>query len=263
MSDILKHFIGKSNNHFKPKQKNHPHIKSFPNKKLHEYNITIPANIFQTWHTKILTPSMFASIQLIKKNNPRFKYYLFDDNDCREFIKNHFSHEILNAYDRLIPGAYKADLWRYCILYKYGGIYLDIKYVPVKGFKFLNLLEQEHWPLDIDKSNIYNALLVCKPNNEILLKAIHQIVEHVANNYYGSCSLSPTGPELLSRYFTQDEKNQFKIWHELQGTNDSDKRIQFNHYTILICYSGYTNERNTHSNLPHYSILWNNKKIYL
>jgi len=157
----------------------------FPNKKLDEYNIVVPPNIFQTWHTKQLPPMMFKSIQQIKKNNPRFNYFLFDDNDCREFIKNNFSQDILNAYDSLIPGAYKADLWRYCVLYKFGGIYLDIKYIPVNGFKFINLLEQEHWPLDINKKNIYNALLICKPRNEILLKAINQIVENVKNKYYG------------------------------------------------------------------------------
>ena len=31
---------------------------------------------------------MFKDIMNIKKNNLRFKHYLFDDNDCREFIKN-------------------------------------------------------------------------------------------------------------------------------------------------------------------------------
>jgi mannosyltransferase OCH1-like enzyme len=235
----------------------------FPNKKLDEYNIVVPPNIFQTWHTKQLPPMMFKSIQQIKKNNPRFNYFLFDDNDCREFIKNNFSQDILNAYDSLIPGAYKADLWRYCVLYKFGGIYLDIKYIPVNGFKFINLLEQEHWPLDINKKNIYNALLICKPRNEILLKAINQIVENVKNKYYGMCYLSPTGPELLSRFFTEDDKENFRIYHELSGNNDFDKIIKFHNYIILRCYPGYFKERDIYAKKSHYSILWNNRNIYL
>jgi mannosyltransferase OCH1-like enzyme len=235
----------------------------FPNKKINEYDIQIPANIFQTWHTKNLPPIMFKAVVNIKKNNPRFNYYLFDDNDCREFIKNNFNEKILNAYDSLIPGAYKADLWRYCILYKYGGIYLDIKYIPVNGFKFINLLEQEHWPLDINKTNIYNALLVCKPGNQILFKAINQIVENVKNKYYGLCYLSPTGPELLSRFFSEYEKKTFQIYHELMGNNDFDKIIKFNNHTILRVYPGYIRERDSYSKVTHYSILWNNKKIYL
>jgi mannosyltransferase OCH1-like enzyme len=235
----------------------------YPNKNINDYDIQIPANIFQTWHTKKLPPLMFKAISLIKKINPNFRYYLFDDNDCQIFIKKFFPIEIYNTYNRLIPGAYKADLWRYCILYIYGGIYLDIKYIPVKGFKFINLLEEEHWTLDINKTNIYNALLVCKPKNEILLKAINQIVENVKNNYYGDSYLSPTGPQLLSQYFSEDEKRNFKTKHEITGDNDFDKIIKFNDFTILRAYPGYFRERSLYSFKQHYSLLWYNKKIYL
>ena len=51
------------------------------------YNNIIPLNIYQTWHTKNLPPLMKKSVDLIKRNNPSFSYYLFDDNDCVEFIK--------------------------------------------------------------------------------------------------------------------------------------------------------------------------------
>ena len=56
---------------------------------------------------------MTLYILKIKNLNPKFNYFLFDDNDCREFIRLNFRPDVLNAYDRLIPGAYKADLWRY------------------------------------------------------------------------------------------------------------------------------------------------------
>ena len=55
-------------------------------------------------------------------------YYLYNDADCRAFIQSAFPPDVVAAYDRLIPTAFKADLWRYCVLYKFGGVYLDIKY---------------------------------------------------------------------------------------------------------------------------------------
>ena len=58
--------------------------------------------------------------------NPEFKIKYYSDKDSRDFIKNNFESEILLTYDKLIPGAYKADLFRYCILYKNGGIYSDL-----------------------------------------------------------------------------------------------------------------------------------------
>ena len=36
-----------------------------------------------------------------------------------------FSGKIYEAYTKLPLGVMKADLWRYCIVYRYGGIYAD------------------------------------------------------------------------------------------------------------------------------------------
>ena len=222
----------------------------------------IPCNIFQTWQDKKLPPLMYLAIKSIKNNNPRFRHYLFDDNECREFIKNNFDSEVLNAYNKLIPGAYKADLWRYCILYKMGGIYLDIKYTPIKNFKFFNLLDREYFVLDNGGGGIYNALMVCKPGNEILLKAINKIVENVKHRYYGSNYLEPTGPNLLIKYFSEQEKNSLILKHKLVGPVDSDKLITYNNIPILGCYRGYLKERDLYSKKQHYAELWKNRTIY-
>ena len=104
------------------------------------YKPIIPMNIFQTWHTKKIPLLMANTFYKIRQLNPEFNYYLYDDYDCYKFIKNNFDEDILNTYNSLIPGAYKADLWRYCILYKFGGIYLDIKFEPLNNFKFINLI---------------------------------------------------------------------------------------------------------------------------
>jgi mannosyltransferase OCH1-like enzyme len=226
-------------------------------------NFEIPANIFQTWHSKKLPRSMFLAMTKIKRNNPRFRHYLFDDNDCRNFISKHYDEEVLNAFDNLIPGAYKADLWRYCVLYKMGGIYLDIKYIPVNNFKFVNLLNNEYWVTDADNNGIYNALMICKAGNPILLHAINEIVENVKNKYYGTSFLEPTGPLLLGKYFSQEEKNKSLIKHILDGPNDYNKIIIFNGNIILRCFEGYYLEQNKYTIKKHYSQLWNERHVYL
>jgi mannosyltransferase OCH1-like enzyme len=236
--------------------------KHFNNKNINECIFQIPANIFQTWESKKIPPLMFQNILLIVRNNPKFRYYLFDDNDCQKFIKDNFSEEILNTYNNLIPGAYKADLWRYCILYKMGGIYIDIKYRPINGFRLYNLLEKEHWVLDIDNKNIYNAIMVCKPGNQILLNAINKIVENVTNKYYGNSPFEPTGPALLEKFFLIEEKSNFDMKHILYGDNDYEKVVQYNSNNIFSCYPGYFKERE-YSFKKHYSNLWQEKSIYL
>ena len=162
-----------------------------------DYNSIIPLDIYQTWFTKDLPQKMSERVELLKAQHPRFKHHLFDDNDCREFIKNNFKSDVLEAYDSLIPGAYKADLWRLCVLFIKGGIYLDIKLICINGFRLIELTENNHFVKDRPVNSIYNALMACQKGNMFLYKCIRQIVENVKNKYYGNTPLSPTGPNML------------------------------------------------------------------
>jgi mannosyltransferase OCH1-like enzyme len=57
-----------------------------------------------------------------------FNYYFYSDEQCDKFMKNiapHINIDIYNAYCKLPLAVMKADLWRYCIIYHFGGIYAD------------------------------------------------------------------------------------------------------------------------------------------
>jgi len=258
LMDSMKNIVDKNKENKKQKQK--IICIPYPMKKI--YNIIIPPNIFQTWHSKILPPLMFNAVNNLRRVNPKFRYNLYDDNDCRYFIEQNFDSNILNAYDKLIPGAYKADLWRYCILYKYGGIYLDVKYIPIKGFKLINLTEKEHWVLDIGGNRIYNALIAVMPSNPVLLKAINKIVENVNNKYYGFDCLDITGPGLLANFFSKEEKNNFDMNHELLLGSHDNRIINYNGYMVLRSYYGYINESTKYAKVENYSKLWHNRNVY-
>ena len=107
-----------------------PRDTSPSNKKSYKY---IPKKIFQTWETNQVTPGMYDAVYTWIDKNPDWEYHFFDKDDRRNFIKDNFPKKVLDAYDNLIPGAYKADLWRYCVLYIHGGVYTDIKAVLLLG----------------------------------------------------------------------------------------------------------------------------------
>jgi mannosyltransferase OCH1-like enzyme len=222
---------------------------------------SIPLNIFLTWRTKNLPHYMKQNYDLLVKTNPEFNIKLFDDNNCRDFIKNNFASYVLHAFDCLTPGAYKADLWRYCILYIYGGIYIDIKYKCINNFKLISLINKEHFVKDRDPyGGTYNALLILKPRNKIMLKCIINIVENIKNNYFGQSPLYPSGPNLLGKYFTRKQKNSWEL--KFNVINKIDSIIHFN-IPILSIYNEYREESNQNlENINHYHNLWMNKKIY-
>ena len=240
--------------------------KTFPLKEF--YEPIIPLHVYQTWWTKDLPPIMKYYNDMLKEQNPEFQFHLYDDNDCREFISQNFDSDVLYAFDSLKPGAYKADLWRYCVLYKNGGIYLDIKYYGINRFKLMVLTEKEHFSNDWSpkskglnincEQGVYNAIIVSLPGNEILKKCIDRIVLHVKNKFYGLNPLHPTGPFLLRDFFTNEERKKWNLYYFRPHDY-----IRFNLYPILMTYKEYRNEQKENSNVKHYDPLWREKNIYL
>jgi mannosyltransferase OCH1-like enzyme len=237
-------------------------IYTIPDKK----DIVIPLNIYQTWKTNNLPPKMKECMNRLKETNPEFNHYLYDDDDCRNFIQENFNKEVLNAYDTLIPGAYKADLWRYCILYIKGGIYLDIKYFTVLPFKLISLTNKEYFVRDMKRSGggIYNAFMVCKKGNVKLKKCIEKIVENVKNRSYDDSTLSVTGPLLLRKFFSNEEFNNLELYLSDNLNNCSyNYCIYYKKWPILSIYNEYREKTEIGTNnQPSYSTLWDERKIY-
>jgi mannosyltransferase OCH1-like enzyme len=184
----------------------------------------------------------------LKSVNPEFSFFCFNENDCENFIKNNYSIFIYNAYKSLIPVEYKRDLWIYCILYKYGGIYIDTNFKPQNNFKLINFINNNYFTSEIDYYNnkkiIYTGFIISHPNNIIFLKAINHIVENINKNYYGISASYPTGGGLLASIINPYITNMTFI----------DNTIIYNNHVIL-------QKNNENENL--YKYLWNSKKIYL
>jgi hypothetical protein len=258
-------------------------------------NAVIPLHIYQTWHTKNLPPKMRECVDKLKRDNPEFTHHLYDDADCREFIRDNFDPDVLNAFDKMVPGAYKADLWRYCVLYKSGGIYLDIKFQCQKGFKLLELCDKNYLVLErpfagkiniADELNmvnshhyfnniynkidtnfwqdrrigIYNAVMVSEPQNPLLLKCIQKVVKNVNTKYYGYNPLYITGPGLLGdEYFAGDYSKirDFTLFNSLNGDYIINRKG-----IVLSQYPEYRQEQPTYSPKQYYQKLWHDRKVY-
>jgi mannosyltransferase OCH1-like enzyme len=90
--------------------------------------MTIPATIFQT-HKSLAyiasKPHIQNAVNSWKAYSKTFNYQFYTDVMCNTFIKENFSADVYAAYMRCPLAVMKADLWRYCVIYHFGGIYAD------------------------------------------------------------------------------------------------------------------------------------------
>jgi hypothetical protein len=212
---------------------------------------------------------MRLNIKEIRKLNPEFTVHVYDDEMCREFIVNNFSQDTVDAFDSLIPWAYKADLWRYCVIYINGGIYIDIKFQCINGFRFIALTEQEHLVIDLPLSwhgfdlGVFNGFIAMMPKNQFMLNCINQFVINVKTNFYGTSTLEPTGPILLGKeYLKLYTLEDISKLTSCLYVKKNILMINFNNILILENYPEYRDEQKQYSSLKHHSELYNSKNIY-
>lgn len=165
----------------------------------------IPKLFFQTWKTKELSPTLETLVNSWKTHNPSYTFHLYNDSMCEEFLERHFPERVVNAYRTIIPGAFKADLWRYCILYIYGGVYSDIDTVCkgslgpfLEGSDFVTPIDLNH-NSEGNRWYLFNSFIASTPNHPILLQCISRVVANVEFQYMPPSRMDFAGPGILGQ----------------------------------------------------------------
>jgi len=96
----------------------------------------IPKIIHQTHSKRDLPHEIIRNIAQLRLLNPGWAYRFYDDDDRAAFIRNEYGQEVLDYYLRIGKdyGAARADLFRYLVMYRLGGVYLDVKSSASKPF---------------------------------------------------------------------------------------------------------------------------------
>jgi mannosyltransferase OCH1-like enzyme len=96
--------------------------------------IGIPKIIHQTFASRDLPEVFGTNVRAIQEMNPGWKHVLYDDADVEHFIRENYGEQILARHARIDRryGAARADLFRYLLMYRVGGVYLDIKSTTIR-----------------------------------------------------------------------------------------------------------------------------------
>ena len=166
-----------------------------------------------------LPPPLDYLAQDLSNSFRNIEYSFWNDSRILQFLKSEFEEDVCMAYESLVPFAYRSDLARYCLLFHFGGWYFDL------GTQLANPKQ----PIaDIDDSmdmlffwdigdlfsparsfyDCMNGIIYSKPLNPILRTAIDLVIKNCKEKFYGTDSMSPTGPGVLGRAVAIHGKNQ-------------------------------------------------------
>jgi mannosyltransferase OCH1-like enzyme len=221
----------------------------------------IPKNIYQLVDDKNnMNPEFVKNIKYIKDLNPTWNHILYDDDDMIEYMKKYYP-DILYIYNKINPeyGAAKADFFRYILMYREGGVYLDIKSaMKVPLDKILKPDDEYllvHWECPCQRLRVNNEQgeyqqwhIICKPRHPYLQQVIKDVINNIENydievDGTGKVSvLNITGPVQYTKSIESIRKD-YK--HHIYEANT---------YIGLV----YNNLSKSHSGLfskPHYSKL--------
>lgn len=106
------------------------------------------------------------------------------------FLSTHFPPEVREAYETLRPGAFKADLFRYCVLLIHGGVYadmdimleanLDMAVGPDIGF----MVPQDEPGNRVNRRMcLWNGFIAAAPAHPFLAKTIETVVNNIRNRF--------------------------------------------------------------------------------
>lgn len=233
-------------------------------------NYKIPFIVHQTFYTSVLPSNIIKIINHNKKICPKYKFYFYTDEQCENFIRDNFNSRIFNAYMKLNKsyGAMKADFFRYCVLYKLGGVYLDIKskintplgfIIKPNDICILDIPRNNLEPWRTDNPTYEQWLLIFAPNHPYLNEMITQMVTDIEQNYqpnipgYSNLNskqkvLMLTGPDAFTRAINSYISSTNKVLHRNIDYNNHFKRHEGNYLEIYKTKKHYSE-----INLPLYN----------
>lgn len=198
--------------------------------------MSIPKIIHQTFKSAKLPFITRWHIARFRKKNADYTYEFYDDARIEKFLSEEFEEDILGLYKRLNIGAAKADFFRYAVLLKKGGIYLDID-SSIKGslndFIFPDdtaIISEEGNPgLYVQWALVYEA------GHPFLKQTLELVCENIRYNRYPNDVHKMTGPTVYTEAINLCLKNQPETPYRLLGI-DYNGHLKFKYPLSKFLY---------------------------
>jgi mannosyltransferase OCH1-like enzyme len=177
--------------------------------------MSIPKIIWQTHESKYEDlPDLYKeNSQTYRDLGWDYRYYSALDREL--FVSDYFP-EYLHLYQHIGPGIYRADLWRYLALSRYGGFYADMdsRLVYKKDSAFDKTINDPNATFNVvcdPNTQFNNFAIMCSPNNPIMEEIVESVTSKCQEFYDEPYEIFPhaswvyaTGPAMYSSVISKN-----------------------------------------------------------
>lgn len=212
----------------------------------------IPKLIHQTAKTADLDERSRHYQAIVRKLHPEWTYKLWTDEDNDAFVKTEFP-EFYPVFIGLPKNIMRADVIRYLLMDKLGGLYLDTDYEMLRPFDLLNhgaVVPFENTLNDgSGNKRLGNAFFAAAPGSSFFREVIRVLQIRPALKADANV-LTTTGPAFLTTVYESRQPNEWPDLHtperELfnpvapRNQSEYDRLIQTNSiYGIHHCHGSW------------------------
>lgn len=209
----------------------------FPNKRFtipsnakplfkNKINLVIPKILWQTNFTNRVTLAVYINYLFNRILAYDFEYRFMITEDRAEFIKLNYSQEIFDSYSQIQIGAAQADFWRLLVLYKHGGVYMDIDAHLVWLLSSIIKKEQEELYIVARKGDITNYFIASKNDNIHLKKMIDVVLKNIEENTIKNV-YALTGPGVFNQVLDNKEVDTVSYRYACNQGNFTNDYFQY------------------------------------
>lgn len=182
--------------------------------------MAIPKTIIQTFKSKELPILTRWHISNFRKKNPEYRYEFYDDERIEKFLKEEFPENVLDAYKKLNIGAAKADMFRYAVLLKKGGVYLDIDGdINHRLSDFIKPEDKAVITLERNPGIYVQWALIYEANHPFLQRTLDLVLENIASNKFPNDVHAMTGPTVYTKAINECLKEDPLVPHRVLGVD--------------------------------------------
>jgi len=176
----------------------------------------IPKIIHQLWERgNEPIPDFFRQLgETWKKHHPSWQYEFWDGKRMDTFVNSNYPH-FTNIYHNYRYDIQRMDVIRFLILYKTGGMYVDVDYECLDSFDKYLSTDKCHFSMEPElhcrffRKTLYfnNALMITPPGHpffEFVIKNLQTTVFTYTKSKYQDV-LSSTGPLMLTGLYEKYE----------------------------------------------------------